>query len=69
VGLIYFETIKCTEMLNSSTLNTKMNKNNYGFTQEEIDDELIAMKNRGVKYPKRRDAADILKTKAKRQQQ
>ena len=56
-------------MLNSSTLNTKMNKNNYGFTQEEIDDELIAMKNRGVKYPKRRDAADILKTKAKRQQQ
>jgi hypothetical protein len=56
-------------MLNSSTLNTKMNKNNYGFTQEEIDDELIAMKNRGVKYPRRRDAADILKTKAKRQQQ
>jgi hypothetical protein len=46
-----------------------MNKNNYGFTQEEIDDELIAMKNRGVKYPRRRDAADILKTKAKRQQQ
>jgi len=66
---MYIETIKCTEMLNSSILNTKMNKNNYGFTQEEIDNEIIAMKNRGIKYPRRLDASKILATKAKRQQQ
>jgi hypothetical protein len=43
-----------------------MSKNNYGFTQEEIDNEIIAMKNRGIKYPRRLDAAKILMTKAKR---
>ncbi len=58
--------IRSTQMLNSSILNTYMSKNNYGFTQEEIDNEIIAMKDRGVKYPSKRDAAKILETKAKR---
>jgi len=58
--------IGSTQMLNSSILNTYMSKNNYGFTQEEIDNEIIAMKNRGIKYPRRLDAAKILMTKAKR---
>ena len=45
--------IGSTQMLNSSILNTNMSKNNYGFTQEDIDNELIAMKIRGIKYPRR----------------